>query len=139
MIKKINTLLFVVTVIISSGCAPTPMYYWGDYSRTLYHFRKDASDAAQDKHMAELEAIIKGSQEHTLRVPPGVYCELGYMYAKKGDRNRAMELFNLEKVTYPESTHFVDRLAANIKTVEGTTKKSVETDTNTTEAERGTP
>jgi len=123
MMKKNAMLLLVATALACGGCVPTPMYNWGNYSTTLYHFRKDANDAAQDKHMTELEAIVQGSKEHNLRVPPGVYCELGYMYAKKGDKNKALELFALEKTTYPESTHFINRLVQSITSVEGTGKK----------------
>ena len=125
---KINIVLLLAAIsLIFGSCAPTSsMYYWGDYSKTLYHYRKDANDEAQGKHMTELEAIVKGSKERNLRVPPGVYCELGYMYAKKGNNKQAMELFALEKSTYPESTHFVDRLLEKIKTSEETDIKSQE-------------
>ena len=119
-------LLLFATAITVGGCAPQPMYSWGNYSNTLYHFRKDANDETRDKHMAELESIVKVSNEHTQRVPPGVYCELGYMHAKKGNKSQAMELFALEKSTYPESTHFVDRLVESIKNVEDTGRKSAE-------------
>ena len=126
MMKKNVIFLLVATTLMFGGCVSTQMYYWGNYSKTLYHYRKDANDEAQGKHMAELEAIVKGSKERNLRVPPGVYCELGYMYAKKGNNKQAMELFALEKSTYPESTHFVDRLAEKIKTSEEADIKSQE-------------
>jgi hypothetical protein len=124
--KKTVMLLLVSTVFTVCGCAPQPMYNWGNYSNTLYHFRKDANDDTRDKHMAELESIIKGSNEHAQRVPPGVYCELGYMHAKKGDKSQAFELFALEKTTYPESTHFVDRLVESIKNIDDASKKSAQ-------------
>jgi hypothetical protein len=126
MIKKNLILIFTAATLMSGGCAPTPIYYWGNYSNTLYHFRKDANDESRDKHMAELEAIIDGSSEHSKRVPPGVCCELGYMYAKKGNKTKSMELFALEKSNYPESTHFVDRLEESIKSIEDNGKKPVD-------------
>lgn len=129
MMKKTVMLLLVAGALTAGGCAPQPMYYWGNYSNTLYHFRKDANDETRDKHMAELEAIVKGSTEHNQRVPPGVYCELGYMYAKKGNKSQAMEFLTLEKTTYPESTQFVNRLVESIKPAEETGKKSVEIET----------
>ncbi|HCC55206.1 MAG TPA: DUF4810 domain-containing protein [Desulfobulbaceae bacterium] len=126
MMKKNLIVFFVVIAFACAGCVPTTLYNWGNYSNTLYHFRKDANDDTRDKHMAELEAIITGSTEHNKRVPPGVFCELGYMHAKKGNKNKAMELFALEKTTYPESAHFVNRLMESIKTVEETGNKTVE-------------
>ncbi|MEQ1602541.1 MAG: DUF4810 domain-containing protein [Methylophilaceae bacterium] len=121
--KKSIPLLWVAIVLSISGCATSPMYYWGNYSSTLYHYRKDASDEALNKHMAQLNAIVNVSKERHLRVPPGVYCELGYLNAKQGNNKQALELFILEKTTYPESTHFVDRLAESIKTSETIDKK----------------
>lgn len=129
MMKKTIMLLLVALVLTAGACAPRPMYYWGNYSTTLYHFRKDANDETRDKHIAELESILKGSNEHNQRVPPGVCCELGYMYATKGDKNKGMELLTLEKTTYPESTKFVDRLVEKMKTVDKTDKKTAEIET----------
>lgn len=127
--RKSQLILLVAATLAAGGCTPTPMYYWGNYSASLYHFRKEANDESRDKHMAELEAIVKGSQEHKLRVPPGVYCELGYMQAKKGKRDEALALFALEKATYPEATHFVDRLVQSINSADQGGKKSVEGET----------
>ena len=129
MIKKIVILLLIATALIIGGCAPQPMYYWGNYSNTLYHFRKDANDATRDKHIAELESIVKTSNEHSQRVPPGVYCELGYMHAKAGNKSHALELLVLEKTTYPESAHFVDRLVESMKNAEETARKPTESET----------
>lgn len=116
-------LSILVAALALGGCVPTPMYNWKDYSSTLYHYRKDANETTKDRHMAELEAIVQASKENNLRVPPGVYCELGYMYAKKGNKNKALELFDLEKTTYPESTHFINRLVQSISSAEESGKK----------------
>lgn len=128
MIKKGMLFLVGVLVLGASGCAPKQMYYWGNYSSTLYHFRKDANEEAQEKHKSELEAVVKGSQERNLRVPPGVYCELGYLLAKNGDKKQALEFFTLEKTTYPESAHFIDRLVESLYSGEKAGKKSAELD-----------
>ncbi len=127
--RIIITLLLVATGLTSVGCAPKPLYYWGDYSNTLYRLRKDANDETRAKHMAELEAIVDKSNGNSMRVPPGVCCELGYMLAQKGNNKRAMEYFVLEKSTYPESTILVDRLIERIKTADDSTKESTTVET----------
>lgn len=122
--KKIFFGLLIITLFLG-GCVPTSLYYWGNYSNTLYHVRKEASDEARAKHLSELESIVTESNGRNLRVPPGVYCELGYMYAKKGNNKLALHFFELEKRTYPESTLLIDRLVNRVINFEGTSTTAV--------------
>jgi hypothetical protein len=86
------------------------MYYWGDYSESLYQTKKHPSEESLAEHEAVLEKIIETSKEKNCRIPPGVYAELGYIRAMRNDSKRAVELFTLEKQTYPEAALFMDRL-----------------------------
>lgn len=86
------------------------MYYWGNYSESLYQTKKHPSPETLAEHMAVLERIVETSNEKNCRMPPGVYAELGYLYALRNDHKRAIELFTMEKQTYPEATVFMDRL-----------------------------
>ncbi len=79
------------------------MYYWGDYSRSLYKLKKEPNDENLIKHKQELENIIENSKSMTLRVPPGVYAELGYIYFKQNNDKLAFQYFNMEETIYPES------------------------------------
>ena len=63
-----------------------------------------------------LETIIAKSEKQSMRVPPGVYANLGYFYLKANDENKAISYFELEKSTYPEAIHFMDRLINKVKT-----------------------
>ncbi len=93
------------------GCAPKQMYYWGDYSDTLYKLEKEQSEEALLSHMKSLEKIIEISQEKNARVPPGVYAELGYLYMKNPKKAKeGIKFFEEEKKLYPESTVLMDRL-----------------------------
>ncbi len=107
-----HILFFVVFLLIVSsiGCAPKQMYYWGNYSDTLYAYKKNSNDETLLKHMQELNKIVKESNKSNRRVPPGVYGELGYLYLKTNKTKEAIEYFKLEKQLYPESTILMDRL-----------------------------
>jgi hypothetical protein len=104
---------------MTSGCATQqPMYYWGDYSNSLYCCRKDSTDENLLKHKQILENIIEESGKRNLRVPPGVHAELGYIYFRQNKTQEAIKYFELEERTYPESKVLMQRLtqAANART-----------------------
>jgi hypothetical protein len=86
------------------------MYNWEDYSKTLYAYKKDSNEESLLKHMKELEKIIEVSNQNNMRVPPGVYGELGYYYLRSNKIKEAVEYFNFEKQLYPESGILMDRL-----------------------------
>jgi hypothetical protein len=114
--KKL-TFRFTITIMIISvsifliGCATQPqMYYFGDYSNTLYALEKNQNDESLLKHKQELEKIITESEKIKLAVPPGIYAELGYLNLKANNINEAVRLFQKESEIYPESKYFMDRL-----------------------------
>jgi hypothetical protein len=112
-------------MVLGYGCAPTgsqPMYYWGDYSESLYQTKKHPGPETQAEHIAVLEKIIETSKEKNCRMPPGVYAELGYIYAMQNADKKAIELFTLEKQTYPEATLFMDRLIQRSQRTPGSEK-----------------
>lgn len=108
-----KTLILVVVIMICTGCAHK-LYYWGDYSSTLYKFKKDPSDAKRADHKEELLDIIEKSKDKEKKVPPGVYCELGYMLHYEGNKDEALKYFILEEETYPESIFFIGRLKSHL-------------------------
>lgn len=108
LIKIIVSLVFVLFCI---GCsAKNKMYYWGNYSDSLYHAKKDPCVESLAEHKKVLENIVKESKKRNMRIPPGVCAELGYLYAVNNSTKKAIELFQMEKQTYPESTILMDRL-----------------------------
>ena len=104
-------ILGAVAMMFCFGCAGgNRMYYWGDYSNSLYNEKKNPGAESIAKHKAVLEKIIEESNSRNLRIPPGVCCELGYMYAAQNNTKKAIGLFKMEEQTYPESTIFMDKL-----------------------------
>lgn len=111
---KSNTtkiMLSLMTLLFFFGCsAKKQMYYWGDYSDSLYHSKKEPGVESLTKHKEVLENIVEESKNRNLRIPPGICAELGYLYAANNNTRKAVELFQMEKQTYPESTIFMNRL-----------------------------
>lgn len=103
----------VLLQLLVTGCASKPsLYYFGDYSTTLYAWEKNRDQGSLDDHKAVLEDIIKQSEERGLPVPPGIRAELGYLYLKVGEREAASALFTAEAEQYPESAVLMERLSA---------------------------
>ena len=100
----------VLCCLVSAGCAPKKMYYFGNYSNTLYSFEKNQNDESLLKHKQELETIITESESKALPVPPGIYAELGYINLKSNNSKEAIRLFQAESQLYPESRLLMDRL-----------------------------
>lgn len=106
--------LFALLALFS-GCATAPVeYYYGSYSRSLYRSKKDNTPASIAKHRETLEDIIRTSEKRGIKVPPGIYCEYGYLLAKEGNPE-ADRYFNLEVKTYPESEKFVTFVRTQLK------------------------
>ncbi len=110
--------LLALTAIILAGCATTTrkpiVYYYGNYEQAYYHNKKDNTPASAEKYRKALEDVIQTSEKKGLRVPPGIYCEYGYLLSRQGSAD-ADRYFNLEVATYPESEHFVAFLKTQIK------------------------
>ncbi len=116
--RKLILFLFVsIAAALLGGCVTPkpPLYYYGNYPRTLYKLKKDRSPASIATHQASLEDVIKKSKERNLRVPPGIHCEYGYLLWQKGHQPEAEKQFLLETTTYPESTAFVTLVIKTLK------------------------
>jgi hypothetical protein len=113
--KKLYFLSFILAAYFFTGCATQkPMYYWGDYSATLYDYKISPNADTLAKHKHALYQIIEKSKSRGLRVPPGVYCEYGYILMREGESKEAKRFFELEEQTYPESRFFVQKLKSQI-------------------------
>lgn len=120
------TFLFAILFIFFTvaGCGQKKMYYYGNYSNTLYLMKKNSDESSQKDHVKELENILRESQTKNMKVPPGIYAELGYWYSKMNKKDEAIKMFNEESNLYPESRHLMDRLIqkANLQDDINTTK-----------------
>lgn len=118
--KKI--LLIVGIVLLFSGCAANNIggLYWGDYSATLYEFKKNPTDVTRAEHVESLVDVIEKSKKQGLRVPPGVYAELGSMYLEEGKTSEGSQYLQEEVNTYPESQRFISIIQGRVNQSQGT-------------------
>lgn len=113
--KSFYLLIILLISFLIYGCGAPKMYYWGDYSNSMYYCRKNATEANLLKHKQVLENIVEESNKRNLQVPPGVYGELGYIYFRQNKNEEAIKYFKLEEQTYPESKVFMQRLTQAAK------------------------
>ena len=76
--------------------------------------KKNPDVKYREAHKEELLEIMKKSETKKLKVPPGVYCEFGYLMYQDGNTDEALEYIELEEKTYPESIIFTQRLKTMI-------------------------
>ena len=116
---KLLTLAISLSVVLVSGCVstPKPIYDYGAYSESFYAMKKDSGAENSEQWRVELENIITNSHAQSLRVPPGVYANLGYIFLKANNTEKAISYFEEEKNIYPESEIFMKNLIkkANLK------------------------
>lgn len=103
--------LLILIVFVSVSCANVNTgYFWENYSQTLYGYKKDPNDKTLKKHIVELRKIIQKNDSKGLRTPPGIHAELGYRLAELNEKEEALSEFENEKIDYPESITFIDRI-----------------------------
>jgi hypothetical protein len=108
---RIPTFASLVSALLFVGCAQTEnTFYWGDYSETLYDFKKNPDDKTLKAHSDQLLLIMKEAPNKKTRVPPGVYAEYGYILLKQGKESDGMGYLDKEMELYPESVVFIKRI-----------------------------
>ena len=107
--SRIHIILFLI-ISVAVGCATEPLYYWGNYSQTLYKYKKSPKEETLAAHKVCLVNIIEESNKRNKQIPPGVCCEYGYILLKEGKTDQALYYFEMEEKHYPESRVFIDRL-----------------------------
>ena len=102
---------FVLSLIVV-GCGTTSKdtFYWGNYSTTLYDYKKNPDEKTLEAHKKELVSVMENSEKKKKIVPPGVNAEYGYLLLKEGQENEGFEYLAKEIELYPESTVFISRI-----------------------------
>ena len=105
---KIQGLIIIAAVILLSACNSTQGgLYWGNYSDSLYNYKKEPGDASRNLHLRSLNDIIATSDKKGIRIPPGVLVELAIMEIESGSPENANALLDRELALYPESKTLV--------------------------------
>lgn len=109
-----------LTLLALTGCAaPTKqLYQWGDYQRQVYEYMK-GDGKSPNEQLTVLMAMAEKTRASNEALPPGFRAHLGLVQLKLGQDNEARNLFEAEKLAFPESTAFMDFLLKSM-----TVKKS---------------
>ena len=97
-----------------TGCKSPDIYYWGHYEKSIY-----IAYVKPDKATPELQASLMEEDMHRAisankPLPPGFHAHLGNLYYQMGKSDLALQEFQKEKMQFPESAVFMDRLIANL-------------------------
>ena len=118
-------------LLLLGGCSTLPKspYYWGYYEDLIYQSYHQPGSTDANTQIQRLTSDIQKAEAKGLKVPPGIYIQLGYAYSLTGNDTAALTAFDQEILHFPESKHFVDRLKTKLSqpqpaSVEAETKKS---------------
>jgi hypothetical protein len=116
--KKIGLIIFAFALL--QGCAKdNSMYYWGNYSESLYDMKHEPGAKTLGEHKKALLDIIHTAHAKHKKIPPGIYAELAQIELQANHVEQAKAYLTKEKSLFPESTVFVDSLMAKIKNNQG--------------------
>jgi hypothetical protein len=97
------------------GCAnkPAELYMWETFPRHQYKsLLRDSADSEDQIRLMEAQA------EKALRsgaaLPPGFRAHLGMLYLNAGDSGQAKQMWQAEKVAFPESAPYMDKLLGRL-------------------------
>jgi hypothetical protein len=112
---KTTIFIFLLSILILAGCGTTSKdtFYWGNYSATLYDYKKNPDEKTLEAHKKEILSLIEYADKWERKVPPGVYAEYGYLLLKEGNETEGMEYLDKEVTLYPESAVFIEKIKNN--------------------------
>jgi hypothetical protein len=116
--------LLSLAILILTGCAPSGLYYWGDYENSLFERYVENNPQHNDAYLTQ--TLIEAERQHR-RVPPGVYADYGFLLYRRGDKAGAIENFKKERALYPESSALMNKLIEKIQQKENTPDASHKT------------
>lgn len=98
-----------------AGCAaPQPLYSWNGYPTQVYSHLKNEGGSSEEQILV-LEKGISQSAAKNAALPPGYQAHLGLLYLNTGRTDDALQAWEKEKKSFPESTQFIDYLIGNMK------------------------
>ncbi len=111
---KLLPVIAVIVLVTITGCSPSSSttYYWGNYSSSLYDYKKAPDEKTLAAHVTQLVKIIEQADKKGKKVPPGIHAEYGYFLLKEGKEQEGMEHLDKEISLYPESLTFIKIIKA---------------------------
>ncbi|WP_019602501.1 DUF4810 domain-containing protein [Teredinibacter turnerae] len=111
----ISGLLLAALSACTATRGPGQLYYWGDYEDLIYLSYKKPGNATPAEQIERLSKVIDRAQAEGKAVAPGIYAQLGMMYAMVGNQSAAEQMLMEEKARFPESAVFIDGMLERAK------------------------
>jgi len=98
-------------IAVLAGCvnAPPALYMWEAFPRQQYDTLQRAGYSPLEQ-IRLLEAHAEKARGANANLPPGFRAHLGMLMLEQGNPQRARELWQAEKLAFPESAAYIDSL-----------------------------
>lgn len=105
-------LLATAPALLLAGCASTQLYSWGNYEEDLFTYYNEPGEqeAVVADHVAFLDKVMARGETPA----PGLLAEAGTFYLQAGNADKALEYYQLEYDTWPESRALMGSLISNL-------------------------
>lgn len=103
-------LLVVLTAMVAGCGGRNTRYAWSDYDVVLYEHYKNP--AQKEEFIKSMKEIVEKAEVEK-RVPPGIYAEYGFLLYDQGNIPLAIEYYQKEANTWPESKAFMTKVISN--------------------------
>lgn len=113
-LRMVSAALVLLTLL---GCvqAPKQLYMWESFPRQQYEVLLGGA-ASPDAQIQALETHAEKARAASAALPPGFRAHLGMMYLAIGNTSTARQMWQAEKLAFPESSPYIDIL---LKRLEG--------------------
>lgn len=124
-LSKLHQFAWLSFATVLVGCAPKAplLYHWGSFPRQQYDtlLREGASVQEQIRSMEAQAEKARGSGAN---LPPGFRAHLGMLHLNAGNVDQARQLWQSEKVAFPESSPYMDQLLKRLESADKADKLS---------------
>lgn len=105
-------LLLGSCIAVLAGCAnrpPPPLYSWESSPKLQYAALQHAGSSSAEQ-VGAMEAHTEKARAANAALPPGFRAHLGMLKLSAGDADQARQMWQAEKLAFPESTPYMDQL-----------------------------
>jgi hypothetical protein len=107
--------LLAAAVVMLGACAqpPKPLYLWETFPRQQYEALLGEGGSAEDRVRA-METHAEKARATNAALPPGFRAHLGMLHLALGNLDAARQMWEAEKLAFPESRPYMDRLLGKL-------------------------
>ena len=106
-LTRYGLILLLALSLSFTGCVVQNRYVWSGYDAKLYSHYKDP--AQKEEFYEELKVTLDDAVASGT-VPPGIYAEYGFVLYEQGKIAEAIQYYQKEAATWPESKFFMSKM-----------------------------